>query len=128
MIAYAPVISVNSRHEITGIRFHERSSGVFDLDPGIIDAYYLAFRQFALRVRSDRYQWIRRLRAGQAIVFDNQRVLHGRTDYRDDSAGRRHMRLCTVDRDQVHSRLRRLRESLGLPAVDVGLPSGTAAD
>ncbi len=124
MIAYAPVISVNDGGEVTGIRFHERSTGVFDLDPDIVDRYYLAFRAFAAGVRSPANQLVHRLTDGQAIVVDNQRVLHGRTDFGADVGGRRHLRLCSIDRDQVHSRLRRLKELHGFEAVDQRWRSG----
>ena len=127
MVAYAPVVSTNEQGEIMGVRFHERSTGIFDLDPAIVDRYYLAFRAFAERVRSTEFQLVRRLGDGQAIVFDNQRVLHGRTGYESDNAGRRHMRLCTVDRDQVHSRLRRLKEIHQLGGAGVRLQSGSLA-
>ena len=134
MLAYAPVITVDGDPAapaadvpVVGIRFHERSTGVFDVDPSIVDDYYLAFRAFAEKVRDPAYQFNRRLADGEAIVFDNQRVLHGRTGYESDTAGRRHMRLCTVDRDQVHSRLRRLREVHGIDGVDVTLRSGAAS-
>lgn len=124
MIAYAPVISVNPAGEVMGIRFHERSTGVFDLDPTIVDAYYLAFRAFAVGVRSAENQFVHKLSDGQAIVVDNQRVLHGRTDFGSDVAGRRHLRLCSIDRDQVHSRLRRLKEIHDLGSSTQRLHSG----
>lgn len=112
MVAYGPVITLGEGETdapVVGIRFHERSTDVFDLDPAIVDDYYLAFRSFARWVRSPRFQYVRKLNSGEAIVFDNQRVLHGRTGF-SSGGGRRHLRLCTVDRDQVHSRLRRLIE------------------
>lgn len=114
MVAYGPVITLGegeSDPPVVGIRFHERSTDVFDLDPAIVDDYYLAFRSFARWVRSPRFQHARKMNNGEAIVFDNQRVLHGRTGFSSDTGGRRHLRLCTVDRDQVHSRLRRLVET-----------------
>ena len=125
MIAYAPVISISTAGEVMGIRFHERSTGVFDLDPAIVDRYYLAFRAFAAGVRSPTNQFVHKLTDGQAIVVDNQRVLHGRTDFGADVEGRRHMRLCSIDRDQVHSRLRRLKEIHGLGPIDQRLHSGS---
>ncbi len=127
MISYGPVITVDRddpAQPLMGIRFHERSTGVFDIDPAIVDSYYLAYRAFAQRIRSENFQVRYRLRAGEAFVFDNQRMLHGRTGYEDDTAGRRHIRLCTVDRDQVHSRLRRLKEIHGLAGLDRRTRSG----
>ncbi len=124
MIAYAPVISVNAMGELMGIRFHERSTGVFDLDPSIVDRYYLAFRTFAAGVRSAGNQFVHKLTDGQAIVVDNQRVLHGRAGFGADAEGRRHLRLCSIDRDQVHSRLRRLKEIHGLGSAGQRLHAG----
>ncbi len=126
MVAYGPVLSV-ADGELMGVRFHERSTGVFDLPADIVDDYYLAFRAFAEKVRDPAYQFDHRLADGEAFVFDNQRVLHGRTGYESDTGGRRHIRLCTVDRDQVHSRLRRLKDVHGRPGVDLVMRSGAAA-
>ena len=124
MIAHAPVLSVVDG-ELMGVRFHERSTGVFDLPGDLVDDYYLAFRAFAEKVREPAYQFDHRLADGEAIVFDNQRVLHGRTGYETDIGGRRHIRLCTVDRDQVHSRLRRLKDVHGRPGRASRMRSGT---
>ncbi len=129
MVAYGSVITVDGdgpSAPVTGIRFHERSTGVFDIAPDIVDSYYLAYRAFAERVRSEEFQIRYRLDAGEAFVFDNQRALHGRTGYEDDTAGRRHIRLCTVDRDQVHSRLRRLKEIHDLDGLDRRTRSGAS--
>ncbi|MCA0010558.1 TauD/TfdA family dioxygenase [Mesorhizobium sp. B292B1B] len=41
------------------------------------------------------------------LVFDNQRVLHGRTAF-DPTLAVRHLRSCNVDRDGVHSAFRTL--------------------
>ena len=45
------------------------------------------------------------LRSGEALVFDNHRVLHARTAF----GGSRHIRQYHVDRDEVFSRLRLLQ-------------------
>lgn len=123
MIAHAPVIAVDADGSVSGIRFHERSMGTLDIPADLIDPYYRALIEFTKRVRSTDFQVERALRPGDAVVFDNQRVLHGRTGF-DGDPGRRHLRLCTVDRDQVHSRLRLLREQLGRGDVFARLPAG----
>jgi gamma-butyrobetaine dioxygenase len=43
--------------------------------------------------------------AGEMVVFDNRRVLHGRDAF-DPSTGRRHLQGCYVDRGEMLSRLR----------------------
>lgn len=126
LLAHAPVISLDRDGEISGIRFHERSMAPLDIDPGQMGAYYRALIAFSKEINNPARALQFRLQPGQALVYDNQRVLHGRTAFGSD-AGRRHLRLCTIDRDQFHSRLRRLREDHERPGVGERLPSGSIA-
>jgi len=123
LLAHAPVISLDRDREVQGIRFHERSMDTLDLPTEQTGDYYRALRTFALAVTDPANTVTFRLQPGQAIVYDNQRALHGRTAFTAE-AGRRHLRLCTIDRDQFHSRLRRLREDHNRPGVFERLPSG----
>lgn len=123
MQAHAPVIRLDRDGDVCGIRFHERSMGSLDLDPDLTDRYYRALIVFTKLIRDREFQWTHRLQPGEALMFDNQRVLHGRTGF-DGDPGRRHLRLCTVDRDQFHSKLRRLAEDLGRGGHDRKLPAG----
>lgn len=135
--ASAPMIKLDSNGVVIGVRFHERSMGTLALDADSVEVFYLAFRQFAAAVRSSDYQWQHQLEAGQALVYDNQRVLHGRTaisvNQNGLSTGKpngtsennvRHIRLGTVDRDQVHSKLRQLRRVYKTGSGDEVLPAG----
>jgi len=123
LIAHAPVISLDRDGAIAGVRFHERSMGTLDIAAELMDGYYRALIEFTKRIRDPEFQWEHGLEPGEAIVFDNQRVLHGRTAF-DGDPGRRHLRLCTVDRDQVHSALRLLRERLATGTEHEKLPAG----
>lgn len=122
--ADAPIISVDPHGVVVGVRFHERSMATLTIDADLAERYYPALASFVRRVRSGTHTWTRRLAAGDAIVYDNQRVLHGRTAF-TGASGRRHLRLFTVDRDQVHSRLRRLRAAYGTGTECDPLPSGS---
>ncbi|MGI9624165.1 MAG: TauD/TfdA family dioxygenase, partial [Acidimicrobiales bacterium] len=123
LIAKAPIIAVDGNGAVCGVRFHERSMGVLDLDPDTMGDYYRALIRFTSMVTDADYSTTIRLEPGDALLFDNQRVLHGRTAF-DGRVGRRHIRLCTVDRDQFHSRLRRLRETHERTGIDSWLPAG----
>ena len=103
--AVATVISLDRDGEIGGIRFHERSMGPLDVDPDIVDDYYKAMMSFAKLLYGPRFMVTRHLEAGEAFVFDNQRALHGRSAFAGRS-GRRHLRICSMDRDAFHSRVR----------------------
>lgn len=124
--AEAPVICLDSNGHVCGIRFHERSMAPLALPPDDLDSTYRALMRFAREALSNRFAYRRRLAAGEAIVYDNQRVLHGRSAI-TGTTNRRHLRLCTIDRDQVHSRLRRLRTA-HRPGTETGyLPAGNLA-
>lgn len=123
LIAHAPVIALDRDGTIAGIRFHERSMGTLDIEPALMDGYYRALIEFTSRILSVDFRWEHGLVPGEALVFDNQRVLHGRTAF-DGDPGRRHLRLCTVDRDQVHSALRLLREQMAPGTEHAKLPVG----
>ncbi|MFK8025640.1 MAG: TauD/TfdA family dioxygenase [Ilumatobacter sp.] len=124
--ADAPVIRLDASGRVCGIRFHERSMAPLALPVDEMDAVYRALMRFARAARGDEFAYHRRLAAGEAIVYDNQRVMHGRSAI-SGTTGRRHLRLCTIDRDQVHSRLRRLR-AVHRPGTEHGhLPAGNLA-
>ena len=126
LYAEAPIIAADSSGAPCGIRFHERSMDCLRLDADLADRFYPALIRFSRAVRGGEFEVRRHLTAGDVLVYDNQRVLHGRTAF-DGAQSRRHIRLCTVDRDQVHSRLRRLR-AVFAPGTEYGpLTAGTSA-
>ena len=121
--AEAPIIAVDASGRVCGVRFHERSRATQRLDADLAERFYPALMMFSRAVLGDGSVWRRHLAAGEAIVYDNQRVLHARSGF-EGAQTRRHLRLCTVDRDQVHSRLRRLRERYAPGTENALLPSG----
>jgi gamma-butyrobetaine dioxygenase len=78
-----------------------------DLPFDKVEAAYAAYRRlFEMTYRSD-LQVRFRLDAGDVMAFDNRRALHARSEFTDQS-GRRHLRGCYTERDELHSRLRML--------------------
>jgi alpha-ketoglutarate-dependent taurine dioxygenase len=108
----APVLSVTPAGDVEGIRFHERSMATFDLPKEIVDDYYQALIELSKIINSGDFSIQYQLQPGEAFVFDNQQVLHGRTAFTGVS-GRRHLTLCQMDRDLVHSRYRLLLSQHG---------------
>ncbi|MEE9414204.1 MAG: TauD/TfdA family dioxygenase [Acidimicrobiales bacterium] len=86
----------------TEIRYNSRSVQAFDLAVGEMEAFYDAYRIFgrALHEPSARIEF--RLEAGQLMIFDNQRVLHGRSAYEQ---GTRHLQGSYADKDSLKSKL-----------------------
>ncbi len=60
--------------------------------------------------------------SGEALFFNNQRVLHGRSQFAADSD--RYMRSCNIEVDEFNSTLRLLAAFKGSEAANMNLPHG----
>ncbi len=98
------IIQTNPRGDITGIRFNNRSMQTFYVAPEKMTDFYTAYHTFAHMLEEDRFKLKFKLGAGDAMLFDNQRVLHGRIGYK--SSGDRHLQGCYADIDSLLSKLR----------------------
>ena len=99
-----PVINLDHQGNIVELKYNAHLASVFDLPEAIMHDYYLAYRDLMGRLRQPKYRMQYRLKAGEMVVFDNRRVLHGRTEFEPN--GHRHLRGCYVDRTEFQSRLR----------------------
>ena len=102
--AETPVIALDAKGEVTAFRCNERTLAPFDLPGDLVEPVYRALQQVLGLVYSPTMRVQFHLRPGDALVFDNQRVMHARTAF----SGQRHIRQCHVDRDEVFSRFRLL--------------------
>lgn len=62
-----------------------------------------AIRRFVSLIESPRFLIERKLDAGEALVFDNRRMLHGRMAFKPET-GARHLQGCYLDTSEVLSR------------------------
>jgi trimethyllysine dioxygenase len=94
------------RHDETGllaqVSFNNADRAPFLLPADEMTRFYDAMREFEARANDHRMQWRRVLSPGSAMLFDNWRVLHGRTSY----TGHRHLCGGYVNREDFESRLR----------------------
>ena len=96
-------IETDMRGEVRGIRVNNRSMQPFYLPPAQMAAFYAAYQTFGQMLESDIYKITFKLGAGDLILFDNQRILHGRIGY--TGSGERHLQGCYADRDSLLSKL-----------------------
>ena len=75
-----------------------------DADPDTAEQFYDAVRHLLEILYSGKETLQIRLDAGDMLIFNNHRLLHGRTRF-DPSSGR-YVRSVHVDLDEFHSRLR----------------------
>jgi len=109
ILVYKPVITLDAGGNVIEIRYNAHLAGVFDMAADIMPAYYRAYRAYMSKTRDARYRITLKLKAGEMVVFDNRRVLHGRDAF-DPSTGFRHLHGCYVDRGEFASRLRQLSQ------------------
>jgi len=114
--AERPLIQLSVHGEVTAVHYNSRSIAPLNLNARDAPRFYSAYRRLATLLRDPRFQLRTRLDAGTLVVFDNQRILHGRTAF---SSARypRHLRGCYLARDSVHSETALLRRKLAPAAA-----------
>ena len=61
--------------------------------------FYEALKEFDIMANSDDYQWKRVLKPGELLIFNNWRVLHGRSLFK----GSRKMSGCYINKEDFDS-------------------------
>jgi len=101
--ADVPVVSLDPLGEVVALHLNNRSKGIPHGDPARVASWYDAYLGLVALVETPELQVVFRLEPGDLILFDNLRVLHGRTGFA--SAGTRRLQGCYADRDGVLSSL-----------------------
>ncbi|MFG6668673.1 TauD/TfdA family dioxygenase [Halomonas sp. HNIBRBA4712] len=104
-----PLIELDSAGEPVRVRYSNRTEDIPALAPDELDAYYAARQAFYRLITGEELTHHLKLGAGQMIIMDNYRLLHGRSAFQL-AGGVRHMRQGYVDRDSTASRRRVLQK------------------
>lgn len=105
--AHQRVIELDARGNVAGVTVSQHLQDDIDLPQDLLDDYYPALCKFIRMMQEDRFLCRFRLNAGECIVFDNHRVVHGREAFSAES-GARHLRGCYTDRGATWSTYRTL--------------------
>jgi gamma-butyrobetaine dioxygenase len=108
LTASAPPIELDVSGRIKTIHFSPRLDFVPLLPPEELSAYYRARRVFDHLLRTSEFELRFLLNGGDLVMFDNCRLLHGRTRF-DPREGLRHLQGCYIDIDGPRSLYRVLR-------------------
>ena len=117
-------LNIDEKGRLVGFRFHPRSMAPIDV-PGEL-ARQLHNANFALSelMLREENQLSFQLGAGDAVFFDNHRVMHSRKGFTDRQ---RHLQICNVSRDRFHQKLRLTARELGyLDEARQILPAGVS--
>uniref|UniRef100_A0A336MZN0 CSON007050 protein n=1 Tax=Culicoides sonorensis TaxID=179676 RepID=A0A336MZN0_CULSO len=75
-----------------------------------VNKWYEAMKMFVKLVHDETVVF--KTQPGDILTFDNIRLIHGRTEYEDNTSNTRHIIGSYLDWDEIYSRLRVLRRSL----------------
>ena len=113
LTASAPLIELDLGGDPKAIHFSPRLDFVPLFAHERLDAYYRARQLFDHRLRAPDFEIRFLLQAGDLVMFDNCRLLHGRSAF-DPSEGLRHLQGCYIDIDGPRSLYRVLRRRRAL--------------
>jgi gamma-butyrobetaine dioxygenase len=108
--ARRPLIQLDSFGGLQAIHYNSRSISTARIPLDEAEQFYRAYGKFAAWLRELEFEYRVRLQAGELVVIDNWRLLHGRTPF----AGSRLLQGCYVARDGVASGLAVLRRKISL--------------
>jgi len=108
LVRSSPLIEVDGVGGLQAINFSPRLDYVPLLPPAQLSAYFEARKKLDALLRSPKYEIRFLLNAGDLMMMDNRRLLHGRTSF-DTREGLRHLQGCYIDVDGPRSVYRVLR-------------------
>jgi len=114
LTASAPPIELDVSGRVKTIHFSPRLDFVPLFSPEKLSAYYRARQVFDHLLRTPEFEIRFLLNAGDLVMFDNCRLLHGRTSF-DPQEGLRHLQGCYIDIDGPRSLYRVLRRQQSTP-------------
>jgi trimethyllysine dioxygenase len=102
LLAARPVFRHDHTGALTQVSFNNSDRAPFLLPADEMIAFYDALRAFEQLANDSRLMWSDVLRPGNAMLFDNWRVLHGRRAY----TGRRHLCGAYINHEDFESQVR----------------------
>ena len=105
--ANRPLIGLDERGRLFDVRYSAHLMDTFHMHSDVMLEYYTAYRKFMAATRDPADTIAFKLGAGEMVVFDNRRVLHGRQAF-NPATGHRLLRGFYIDRCEIDSRVRKL--------------------
>jgi gamma-butyrobetaine dioxygenase len=123
IVTVRPVIDTDHDGRVTGLSYSPRLDETPLLPVDEMRRYQAARQHLSRLLSSGDFETRFKLDAGQLMMFDNNRVLHGRTAF-DPNEGPRHLQGCYIDHDGPRTRYRvlsaRARRHDPVPAPAAG--------
>ncbi len=120
-----PVIQLDPDQKVCGVRLNERQIAPLDLPHELVGPGYHALRRIFEIVYDPALRLNFKLKAGEGLLFNNQRVLHGRTKYSTEEPTRSVL-TSSVDLDDFYSTLRLLQAEVDSESSQLNYLQGMA--
>lgn len=111
MVERRPIIRRNALGEMTGVHYSPRLDYMPLFDEAGQREFHRLRQRLGTLLADPRLELRFALQAGELLLFDNCRVVHGRTAF-DAGEGLRHLQGCYIDIDEPRSRYRALSRRL----------------
>jgi len=105
-------IGFDESGRVFDVRYSAHLMEPFDMEVGLMQGYHMTFRKFMAATCDPAYVINFKLNVGEVAVFDNRRILHGRSAF-DASSGHPLLKGFYVDRGEFDSRIRLLKKATG---------------
>tara|TARA_B100000700_G_scaffold91145_1_gene102739 strand:+ start:4565 stop:5722 length:1158 start_codon:yes stop_codon:yes gene_type:complete len=126
LIERRPMIHLDAMGKMDGVHYSPRLDYLPLMDEQSTKAFHRARRRLGELFAHPDYQIQFALGDGELMMFDNNRVLHGRTAY-DQNEGFRHLQGCYIDRDGPTGHYRAIVKQARAFQASVSTESVTAA-
>lgn len=113
LIEHRTIVQRDAGGRMSGVHYSPRLDYLPLLDAATTRRFQRARRRLSELFADARFELRFPLRAGELMMFNNSRVLHGRTAY-DPNEGHRHLQGCYIDLDGPKSLYRTLSRKLEL--------------
>ena len=112
LVSVKPMIEVDGEGHMTGVHYSPRLDDIPLLSTADTQRYHAARKRLGVLFEDPAYELRLRLGAGEMMMFDNNRVLHGRSSF-NPNEGHRQLQGCYVDRDGPRSSFLVLQRTFG---------------
>ncbi len=112
LVSVKPMIELDGEGQMTGVHYSPRLDDIPLMSLEDTRRYHAARKRLGTLFEDPQYELRFRLNSGEMMMFDNNRVLHGRTSF-DPSEGHRQLQGCYVDRDGPRSEYLVLQRKFG---------------
>jgi gamma-butyrobetaine dioxygenase len=106
-----PILRLTADGDIAAVYANHRALGTVDFEAGTVARWYEAYLALMAEAGAHARQWSTVLEPGEIVIFDNERILHGRAAF--NARCNRLLEGCYADRDGLLATLARLRRSEG---------------